>query len=792
MKTINPAIKKPRSLRSGISVNNEVLTKSALALAIAMAANGHVMADTATTAAQDDDDIITLDTINVKDRTLDTNPYAEENAPYKAKISGDKRHVKKLSETPQTITVLTQTQLQESGKTDLKDVLSQQPGITIGTGENGNAFGDRYIIRGYEARSDVFVDGIRDPGMTTRESFATEQIEVTKGPSSTFAGRGSTGGAVNGITKQASTDYDFTKLDLGIGTDRYQRVTVDTNQKVNDDVALRANILHAYEQVPDRSLADKERTGALISGAFTPNKKLKVVADAYYLKAEDTPDTGTYIAPLASGGKPAKDVPEVLQKDRDFLNTDANSLTVKVNYEFTDELSIQNATRYGTTSNGYITTGVRGALRDATDPAGAIPTLSLSTHNGWQNVDYAVNQTNVFLNKQFGDVKHQFVFGAEYSQENVENGLYNITNNGATNCILPGRGANPPAAGYCGLDANGKPVANLNTLLDSSVSKGAVDSDYHIDTISLYAMDTITFDEHWSTFFGMRYDYFNYKNITGTTTKTRYQYSDGLWNGHIGAVYNINEEGNIYLTYSTSTDINGGESDVGGSCGYGGLCGTPNLVEKGEPEKMQNIEFGTKWDVLNDKLLLTAAIFEMRKTDVMEGVPGNAYSTVGTVNSGTNRVRGIEFSVVGNITDELSAQFGAAFMDAEVLKSNVPAYEGLTLSNFAENSAFMQLRYQLTEAFSFGGGATYSGEMYAGQPDTAAGYDTTRKEYSYTVPHYAVYDMFANYKVSEQLNVRLNVNNVTDTDYYLAAYRSGSFTYIGDARNAHVTVSYNF
>jgi catecholate siderophore receptor len=774
-------------------LSNDIFRKSALALAISMTASSYALADQAKIEV-DDDEVVTLDTISVKDRTLDTNPYAEENAPYKAKISGDRRHVKDLADTPQTINVMTQTQIQESGKTDLKEVLSQQPGITIGTGENGNAFGDRYIIRGHEARSSVYVDGVRDPGMTTRESFATEQIEVTKGPSSTFAGRGSTGGAVNGITKQASTEYDFTQLDLGVGTDRYQRVTVDSNQKVNDDIALRANILHAYEQVPDRNLADKERTGALLSGSFTPTEKLKLLVDGYYLKSEDTPDTGTYIEPLALGGKPVDDIPVYLQKDRDFLNSDANSLTFKVNYDFSDDLSLQNTTRYGMTKNGYITTGIRGGVRDATDPdAPSAATLTLSTHNGWQNVDYITNQTNLFLDKEFGDTKHQFVFGAEYSQEDVLNGVYKITNNGATNCVLPGRGANPPSASYCALDENGSMVSNINTLLDSSVSKGAVDSDYHIDTISLYAMDTITFDDHWSTFFGLRYDYFDYKNIvTGRAAKTRYQYSDGFWSGHIGAVYNITDEGNIYLTYSTATEINGGESDVGGSCGYGGVCGSPDLVKDGDPETTQNIEFGTKWDVLDEKLLVTAAIFEMRKTDVMESAPGNDYSTVGSVNTGINRVRGIEFSLTGNITDSLSAQFGAAFMDAEVVKSNVPAYEGLVLSNFAENSAFLQLRYQLTRAFSFGGGATYSGEMYAGQPDTAAGYDATREEYSYTVPDYTVYDLFASYEVNKQLNIRFNVNNVTDEDYYLAAYRSGSFTYIGDARNAHITVSYKF
>ncbi len=162
--------------------------------------------------AQEEEPIV-LETLQVEERTLDTNPYAEAGAPYRAKRSGDRRRVKDLADTPQTITVLTHTEIHDSGETDLRNVLAAQPGITLGTGENGNAFGDRYIIRGHEARSDVFVDGLRDPGMTIRESFATEQVEITKGPSSTFAGRGSTGGAVNSISKQASTEYNFNKLE---------------------------------------------------------------------------------------------------------------------------------------------------------------------------------------------------------------------------------------------------------------------------------------------------------------------------------------------------------------------------------------------------------------------------------------------------------------------------------------------------------------------------------------------------------------------------------------------------
>ena len=248
----NSTVRKPTRLGYGSTSVTGGIARRSLAVGVsALMCTSLAMAQSQTVEGEGEDTLV-LDTLELKDRTSDTNPYAEDGAPYKAKVSGDSRHVKDLADTPQTIQVLTQTELQDSGKTDLRDQLAAVPGITLGTGENGNAFGDRYIIRGHEARSDVFVDSLHDPGMTIRESFAVEQVEITKGPSSTFAGRGSTGGAVNSITKRASTDYDFTKLQGGVGTDSYGRITVDSNQRINDEVAVRANVLLGTSDVPDR------------------------------------------------------------------------------------------------------------------------------------------------------------------------------------------------------------------------------------------------------------------------------------------------------------------------------------------------------------------------------------------------------------------------------------------------------------------------------------------------------------------------------------------------------------
>ncbi|MBR9910729.1 MAG: TonB-dependent receptor [Gammaproteobacteria bacterium] len=723
-------------------------------------------------ALAQEEELIMLDTMSIEDRTLDTNPYAEPGAPYKARVSGDKRRVKELAETPQTITVLTQTAIKDSGKSDLRDVLAAQPGISLGTGENGNAFGDRYVIRGHEARSDVFVDGLRDPGMTTRESFAVEQIEITKGPSSTFAGRGSTGGAVNSITKQASTEYNFNKVEAGVGTDAYRRLTLDSNIKLSEDLALRANVLSAYEEVPDREPAERERNGIALSSAWQATGKLDLVADYYFLEASDLPDLGSYID--SSSGKPVRDIP-VYSQSEDFLDSEVETFTLRAGYQLADNLRLENATRYGSTDNGYVVTGTRGT--------------TLSTHQGWQEVEYLANQTNLYWDTELGGKAHQWVFSVEYTRHDVVNGVYDYTTNGTPNC----------GTSYCIADDDGNYYSDLHNLMQRSISKGDADSDYNIDTWSLALMDTITLDDQWSVFLGLRLDSFDYHNVvTSGGTASEWDYSDELWNGHAGVVYQISPAANVYLSYSTSANINGGESDVGGSCGYGGLCGEVSTIGQSQPERTENIELGSKWNLLDDKLLATLAVFQMTKDDVMEGAD---YTTTGTLNTGKNRVDGVEVSLVGNLTEQLSVYFGASVMNAEVLESYNDGVNmttdrsgnpvltsdarGKTLANFADKSAYLQLRYQLSSAFAFGVSANYSSPVYTGQPDSAANEDLG-------VPSYTVYDLFASYAFSDKLTTRLNLGNVTDKDYYLTAYRSGAFTYLGDRRNAQLSLTYEF
>ncbi len=759
---------------------------------LALAISGALVAGAATA----EENKIALDKLTIEESvTPDTNPYAVPGAPYLADRVSDPRRTRSVAETPQTITVLTAAEIEDTGRSDLREILDGQPGITLGTGENGNAFGDRYIIRGHEARSDIFVDGLRDPGMTIRESFAVEQVEISKGPSSSFAGRGTTGGAVNSATKRASTEYDFNKVSAGIGTDDHHRLTLDVNKVINYDTAVRVNLLHAQEDVPDRSPADRDRQGAAFSISHSPTDKLEITADYYHFDGEDKPDLGTYID--RGTGKPVKDIPVYAQHE-DFLESQVDTLTLRVGYEIDPQSRIVNLTRYGTTDNGYLATGARGTtgyptLADATADTNGFDSIGVSTHQGWQEVEYFANQFNYLINREIGGMNHDLVLGLEYSDHSVLNGVYDNTATGATNCFTVGRGG--PGAGYCIIDSNGNEVAGINNLLQRSVTKGDEDSDWNIKTTSIYLMDTVDLNDKWTAFGGLRYDYYDYKTTANfdpdgrggplPSVPTDFKDKDGFWNGHLGASFKITPNANVYASFSTATNLNGGESDVGTSCGYGGICvdgSDPNL---GGPEKTDSWELGTKWRFNDNKLLATAALFRITKKDVMEQPSGNSYSTLGTLNTGENEVEGFELGLAGNLTEKLSAQAGVTIMNAKVLKSINPDNEGKTLANFADKSASLHLRYQATPKFAFGGTATYESVRFTGQPDSAANEDME-------VPEYTVLDLFASYQVNRDMLIRLNVGNVLDEDYYLAAYRSGSFTYMGDRRNAQLTMQYSF
>jgi catecholate siderophore receptor len=194
----------------------------------------------------------------------DRNPYADAAAPYKVDhLQASGKFPEPLLNTPKTVTVLSKEVLADENATSLKQAVLNTAGVTLGTGEGGNAFGDRFFVRGFDTRNDVFIDGVRDSGVSVRENFFTEQIEILRGPGSSFAGRGTTGGAINIVTKQANTEKSFYNMDTTFATDGTKRVTLDVNQVISPTLAIRAGGLFQDAGVEGRDYTTDDRGGGI-------------------------------------------------------------------------------------------------------------------------------------------------------------------------------------------------------------------------------------------------------------------------------------------------------------------------------------------------------------------------------------------------------------------------------------------------------------------------------------------------------------------------------------------------
>lgn len=167
-----------------------------------------------------------------------------------------------LLNTPQTIDVVPRQVLDDQGVTTFRDALRNVPGISLAAGEGGSQ-GDSLTIRGFTARNDIFLDGVRDFGSYYRDPFYFEDIQVLKGPASILFGRGSTGGVVEQDSKRPKLDR-FVTSTFTIGTDLTRRVTADVNQPLPDlgrGAALRLNVMAQDGNVADRDAARNRRFG---------------------------------------------------------------------------------------------------------------------------------------------------------------------------------------------------------------------------------------------------------------------------------------------------------------------------------------------------------------------------------------------------------------------------------------------------------------------------------------------------------------------------------------------------
>jgi catecholate siderophore receptor len=760
---------------------------------------------------------------NAGNLAADRNPYADAAAPYKVDhLQASGKFPEPLLNTPKTVTVLSKEVLADKSATLLKEVARTTAGVTLGTGEGGNAFGDRFFIRGFDARNDIFIDGVRDPGVSVRENFFTEQVEILRGPGSSFAGRGTTGGAINIVTKQATTAGNFYNMDTTFGSDQTKRVTLDVNQVISPTLAVRAGGLFQDANVAGRNYVTDDRGGGFVAATWTPIDAIKVQANYIHTDLHGLPDfgvpyyrppsalSGTFYTSTAGGPFPQFGLNRNTWYG--FLNRDFQSYrqdigTLNLEAHITPDLVVTNKTRAQHSILNYI-----GTLPEApavTNPNPALWTLSANPQSRYQPTNIFANQTEATYKFGTGPWRHTALAGVEISAERSSIDSYT----GLTSEALPG-----------GFNGNSLRTVNIfnpqytNLAFPTEPSLVGRPTRINIDTKSVYLLDTANYNDFIILNGGIRYDDYHVgtsgygtansvPNVFGTQSL-----DSGLTNFNLGAVVKPLPNVSLYAAYATSSNPVGAEFD-GTSAQYGGLApvlnGSPNQIFG--PEKNRAAEIGTKWELFDRHLLVQASLFQTWKDNARESrnvTPAtatslcpypnpapppinNAPAPVSCISAGAAyNIRGIDIEVAGKITDKWSVFGGVVLMQSEVTKSLVPSAQpllyptnvGLPLANVAHQSFNVLSKYQVTDIWEVGAQATWRSEVYGGT-FLAANQGTY-------LPSYWRFDAFTEVKLTKNWEMKLAVNNITNQLFYDALYQSATpFVFVAPGRVAYLTLS---
>jgi catecholate siderophore receptor len=748
----------------------------------------------------------------------DRNPYADAAAPYKVDhLQASGKFPEPLLNTPKTVTVISKDVLADENATSLKQAVLNTAGVTLGTGEGGNAFGDRFFVRGFDTRNDIFIDGVRDSGVSVRENFFTEQIEILRGPGSSFAGRGTTGGAINIVTKQATTEKSFYNMDTTYASDTTKRVTLDVNQVISPTLAIRAGGLFQDAGVEGRSFTADDRGGGFVALTWKPVDAVKVTADYVHTDIHGLPDFGvpylrtgptttingtSYYTTTAGGPAPSLGA----NRDnfygfvnRDFYEVRQDLATVNTEVKITPDLTFSDKVRGSHSLLNYIGTIPESANVTAN-------TVTLNPQSRYQPTDVVANQSEFTYKFDTYGWRHTAVAGVEVSRETSSIDTYTGLTSELVTAGAPFNGSGSLAnVSIANPQYTFAPFSTTPTLTGRPTGIA-------IDTASGYLLDSANYRDLLILNGGIRLDDYNIK-ASGYGTSNGVANTWGAQAGqfdmpnfNLGLTLKPLPITSVYAAYATSSDPVGSEFD-GTSAAYGGLApvlnGASNQIFG--PMKNTAIEVGNKWELFERHLLLTGALFQTNVTNARESMnitsvknqtaacPYNisAGGSQPCVSAGAAyRIRGIDLEVAGKITDKWSVFGGIVLMKTAVTKSLVPSADpalyptnvGLPLANIANQSFSLLSKYQIDDRWEVGGQAVYRSAMYGGTL-LAANQGTS-------LPSFWRFDSFAEAKIDKNWTAKLFVNNIFNKLYYTAFYQSAApFTLEAPGRTVAVVLS---
>jgi catecholate siderophore receptor len=675
-----------------------------------------------------------------------------------------------LRDIAQTIAVIPRAVMEEQGATTLSEALRNVPGITLQAGEGGgssNTAGDMFNMRGFNASNSLFVDGVRDDGLISRDVFNLEQVEVFLGPTGSDIGRGTAAGYVNMTTKTPHAGSAYSATFSG-GTAEQSRLAADVNWGRPMDhqggwashSAFRLNMLWQDSGVPGRDEVKLESRAAAPSLAVGVGTATRVTLAAQIMRQDNVPDYGIPGAawldePLAPTTRLA---PAPVDQSNfygslgyDYDKGRQNSYTVRVEHDVNRNLTLRNQTRYNKTHRDAVISTVQNVA--AYNPDTNLVTIARQGNERENNV--ASNQTSMTARFSTGGLRHAANVGLE------------ITSEEQFAPVLTGLGTRAPVDIFRPNPRD--PVMGFAPARTGALSRG--DS----GTVAVYGFDSVELNDRWQVSGGLRWEHydtrFQSKDAAGLTT-AELEGSDGLVSGKASVLYRISNAANAYVAYGTSMTPPGSANFTLST--QANNQNNPNV----DPQESTNFEVGTKCDFGNGRLSLNGAAFRTKNTNVIFTVDATAVPPIFNQDDG-QLVKGVTLGAMGRITDRWEVLASIGYLDSEQQSQN-PANDGRRLVLTPDWSSSFWTTYRFPVGLSVGGGVRHTDQVWINAPNTIAS------------PGYHLVDALAEYEVNTHLSLRLNIYNLTNETYIRNVNNNGGRYNPGHPRSALLTSHVTF
>jgi catecholate siderophore receptor len=635
-----------------------------------------------------------------------------------AVISTATRTPTPLRDVPQSVTVVGHTLIADQAMLGMADVTRNVPGVTMGQGE-GNR--DQLTMRGNNSTSTFFVDGMRDDVQYFRDLYNVERVEALKGPNALVFGRGTGGGVLNRVSKEA----DWTpmrELTLQGGSYETRRGSVDIGHVLSEQVALRFNGL--YEN-SDRFRYDVnlERYGINPAATIIAGERTRITATYEHFSDYRTADRGI---PSFQGGPVDTDIRLFFgDPAQSWSDATINVGTAALEHQLSSTVQLRTRLLVGDYNKFY-----QNVFPGAVDSTGS--QVSLSGYNNRNDRNNLISQTDLTWRATTGEVGHTVLAGLELGRQvshNFRNTGY--FDNIATTLSAP-------------LDH-----PTISRPITFRQAESDANNRVRVRSGGVYLQDQVALTPYLQLIAGARLERFDlafhdYRN------GEELERTDDLLSPRAGVVVKPIEPLSLYGSYSVSYLPSSGDQ-------FSSLTATTETLE---PEKFTNYELGAKLDVARG-VALSGAVYRLDRTNTSAPDPLDPSRTVQT---GSQRTRGIELGATGNPTARWQIAAAYALQDAEITSRTAQAEPGAKVPVVPENTLTLWNRYQLHRLWGVGLGVIYQDDMFAAIDNAV------------TLPGFTRFDAGVFFTLNDHLRAQVNVENLFDEEYFITSHSNNNIS----------------